>query len=1003
MLKLVEVANYLTNQLNSIGEIHEPAYTFNIQAEIGANKNAADVQGLLKSAKAKLPPVLAGRNATYNLLVELSVVAPTSNFNLKNIEEIVNTFASQVNGQEIEFSQGKGLITMTLGQAGSFKTEVGQGNIVPLSYDVVINYTEGIATSRSKHWFLDGVEIPYLKEGVYITKEGRTNKINGKKYSETFALGQQKRYRFVLPYDETSVICQTLQKDILDGDGNKTYVLTYYDNVYYTENAPFETTVMLFENADSESSKPEIAQFTITFADADDGNHTTKYYLALIDNPFDEETENTKCFEDTIVNGEVIKTAYENQIDYYEDLIDESGVPENEIPACNLSSVYLTNQTYVNTQKTDLFKIVNKNYARIRVETIENGQPKEYYFYYWTKNVQIGMDGQVTFDLKQDTVQTFLFMDEIQFEGNFIERACLNRWIENGDGTISFDGKVTSKLFERENLTNVAKRLVSREKMKLIVDSSSNKSKFNYAVQEVSCWCYIYLSAGNDYKGLHANNIELKNFEFCDGRIDHGWSSTQSIQGESALLCFPIDTYKTWYVEDSSTIDYKISAEAFRNYLEKNGGFSKIHSVKLSVKPPFPYTNYTSKDFQTIATYGSILKVNSTASNDVLDYTSVGTPSDNYALQGVVRFINFGIGSDNGYLINVLQDTSTPIQLLRTSGPRKQFEKNEIVGKLKNKIFNPKLNNSDYKEARINFIGSSETYDIQKLNGGTRFEYYEPLTSDTTKGLVQYKSNSNNEVYSLAYSESYNGLAYTNNLSLPIVNDQWDTYLAQNKNFYQAFQLQQERQRTASAWNIGANMIGGAASLAAGFATGGVSKALTAVGSAMSSSGNGEGANSGGIISSIFNHFKILKDQEFQVKQRDLTVDDMKSAPDVIQNVNGSSLLAISISPLGFYFEIYEALPHELEMANDDMFMNGFSYNLQDDVFPYINGKNDVTKKNVRKNFNYLKALIGNISGVTISNEARNDLRQRLSNGVRFWHIDNIDYEHENYERWLEA
>lgn len=990
MLKLVEVAQYLTNKFNEIGALHTPAYTFNVQAEVGANKNGTDVQGIVKTDKPKLPPVMAGRNATYNLIVELSVVAPTSNFNLKNIEEIVNSFASEVNGQEIAFEHGKGLVTLTLGSVAEFKVEVGQGGIVPLSFNMVINYTENVATSKSKHWLLDGVEIPYLKEGVYITKEGRTNKINGKKYSETFALGQQKRYRFVLPYDETSVICQTLQKDILDGDGNKTYVLTYYDNVYYTENEPYQTTVMLFENADSESSKPEIAQFTITFADADDGNHTTKYYLALMDNPFDEATENTKCFEDTIENNEVVKTAYENQIDYYDDLIDEHGVPENEIPACNLSSIYLTNQTYVNTQGTDLFKIVNKNYARIRVETIENGQPKEYYYYYWTKNVQIGMDGQVTFDLKLDSLQTFLFQDGIKFEGNLIERACLNRWkAVPGDNTsVVFDGDVTSKLFERENLKEVAKRLVARQKLKLSRDVDDGATIYNWNYNNIIAWAYVYATKGS--YNIDGDTYDAGYIGYSIGNEDNA-----QLKYATTAFCFPIrkgDDVFIHFTNENETKNFYVTPAAWNTFINANGGYSsKFYTMKLSTRPPFDMT-FSGGNFADVS-----------VDEGELTITTISDWSGNVLnISDGLDVLNCG---GNNCIFAVKLDDNEPFDVNFTDTsilPQTKFLKSTITGTqispaLKNKAFNPKLNSSDYKELTLSFVGSTFSYDIQKLNNSNpTFNYYELLTNDTTKGLLKYyppnTATSSTQIYSLPYRNNYDGFSFTNDMSLPLSESQLATYLANNKNFYQAFQNQQERQLVGAQIGIAGNLVGGAAGVALAGITGGASAATSEL--------SGIGGGVSGLIGSVTNYFKIQKDQEYQRKQRDLTIDDMKSAPHILANTNGSALLASSVDDIGVYAEIYEALPHELEIANDDMFMNGFTYNINDDIFPYIN---DTTSKHIRKNFNYIQALIGNISGITISNEARDDLRQRLANGVRFWHIDNIDYEHENYERWLEA
>lgn len=53
-------------------------------------------------------------------------------------------------------------------------------------------------------------------------------------------------------------------------------------------------------------------------------------------------------------------------------------------------------------------------------------------------------------------------------------------------------------------------------------------------------------------------------------------------------------------------------------------------------------------------------------------------------------------------------------------------------------------------------------------------------------------------------------------------------------------------------------------------------------------------------------------------------------------------------------------------------------------------------------NFDFIKAVLGNISGVPMSDAARADLKQRFVNGIRFWTTDDIDYTKENYEIWLE-
>ena len=75
------------------------------------------------------------------------------------------------------------------------------------------------------------------------------------------------------------------------------------------------------------------------------------------------------------------------------------------------------------------------------------------------------------------------------------------------------------------------------------------------------------------------------------------------------------------------------------------------------------------------------------------------------------------------------------------------------------------------------------------------------------------------------------------------------------------------------------------------------------------------------------------------------------------------------------------------------MFINGFNYEILDNIKNY---------DHIRKYFNFVQAEVENIVGISISNNAREDLRQRFRNGVRFWNSDNIQYDLENYEIWLE-
>lgn len=56
---------------------------------------------------------------------------------------------------------------------------------------------------------------------------------------------------------------------------------------------------------------------------------------------------------------------------------------------------------------------------------------------------------------------------------------------------------------------------------------------------------------------------------------------------------------------------------------------------------------------------------------------------------------------------------------------------------------------------------------------------------------------------------------------------------------------------------------------------------------------------------------------------------------------------------------------------------------------------------NIRHYHNYIQADITNIEGVSISNQIRDDIKNRFQQGLRFWNNDDIQYDMENYENFL--
>jgi hypothetical protein len=124
------------------------------------------------------------------------------------------------------------------------------------------------------------------------------------------------------------------------------------------------------------------------------------------------------------------------------------------------------------------------------------------------------------------------------------------------------------------------------------------------------------------------------------------------------------------------------------------------------------------------------------------------------------------------------------------------------------------------------------------------------------------------------------------------------------------------------------------------------------------------------------------------------TVDNLKSAPGQIIGARGSAIFEHMYSENGVIVEEYDILPNEKEIINDFMCKFGFTVNRFGNPKDY---------DNIRHYYNYVKAKIDSISGMPLSNAARDDIRQRFANGIRFWKQDNIDYSMENYEEWLKG
>ena len=950
MLNPQEVSNLIEEKLNEIGKAWHDPYTFKLFSEIGEDKGGADICGILRSDSAEFAPVPDYTEGKIIYSVDLPVPAARVNYHFLQVKGIVEELIKNNNGFSHKFTDGNGIITFAEKKTGTYKNSYGVGENVTMSFSVAVTYTENAVTSADKHWLLDGVEIPFLEESVTVEREGTMRNIFTEQYNKLLLTGQTKYYNFRIPYE--SSVWNKLQKEILNSSVSQnvtqgTYELKYYDGSAFTEAAPFTTKVKIFRSGKSSSMRPDASAFDVTFTDYDGPD--TNYWLGLLDFPFDMNGEDTRYFEN---KGQ--------QSSYFEGKIADGGAPFVQIEAPNLDSLFITQQVYQgNTALNNQFNLANKNYAVIRV--MENSMPIRFFYYFITK-ATIGAGGKMLLDLRLDTVQSFFFDPKISFSDCMIERAHLNRFqeVSTDPSKVRFIADPASKIFNAEEGMNFPKRLVDRQKLslKFTGNTTAPNEVDDWLNENVDYWVYVFIDPKAETKNENGkvtssgyNIYEIDNTlnspkNTISGKIGLTYYS-QIFSGATSVFSYPIlkgnrkiiVRSKSKGDGNTETVDIYINHLAREYFEELNSNTSYYYTIKISIVPPF-----------------SILEAAHVSDNNLI-IEAVTDKSKTYCTYGGGKAINCFSGlPKTGLFYGSVQMKKSIQTNPYTIVENLAIEKSDIIKTLAPTLkYNPKLNSQNFKEIVITGAnGDTFTYDIQKITTNiVYFLYSEPIQPEITRYYMRLPAVG---LYLEGTEENYTGLVGSTDNGLAFTNDAYAAFIANNKNFFMQSNLK-----------IGFGAVKSTAGVISQAASGNVAGAV------------GSGLSAGLDIAQSY-------------IDRSMTIDNMRNAPSQLKNANGNVIFNMFATDLGLYVEKYSALEGDLKTANDFMNLYGFTFNSIANVKDYAH---------IRKYHNYVKAQLQGITG-NISNTARDDLRQRFAQGVRFWNQDEISYEYENYELWLE-
>lgn len=617
----------------------------------------------------------------------------------------------------------------------------------------------------------------------------------------------------------------------------------------------------------------------------------------------------------------------------------------------NAGSLIETTIIYQVQENESINDLLSKNYCIIK-DNSENSTLK--YYYYFIKNIMQDSGNQLKVWLELDVFQTY-FIDT-EFSDCEILRAHLNRFVDNGDGTVSFDGGVNSELFEREDIQNVAKRLVSRKKISLYKNMTNmTEEAQKWMDSNIVGWIYAYLDQTHEFNITNAEGAS-GTVKFLQ-TIIRAKDNDSNIPTNLTAVCVPILrtgkklNYSVHITFPDKTLPVIVNQNILETFMKNNNGAAYIYSMKISANPPFYNLNSTttysiSEDGKTL-TIGGDFAVNSSTSGKLgQDYSS-----------GDLHLKVIDDSSDTKSALLYVNNQSAEIETSFDSGLQYKFNKSEIVGANKNVKYNPKLLSSDYMSINIGNENSNFEYDAQKINEQT-FDllYSEPLVADITKTYIRLKGKQN-AIYNEGTSENFTGDVNSNDTSLVLITTAYQQMLANNKNYF--------LQNTINRFE---KFAGGLLGTGLNIATGNYGAAAMGAGGAI-----------GGLISSVINE--------------KLTIDNLKASPASIQNAKGNIFLNVMSSEIGLIVEIYDILPNEKTIVNDYMCQYGYTVNKIGKLKDYLN---------TRKYYNYIEAEIQETSGINISKSVHDKFKTLFARGVRFWNVDTFSYDLENYEKWLE-
>lgn len=567
-------------------------------------------------------------------------------------------------------------------------------------------------------------------------------------------------------------------------------------------------------------------------------------------------------------------------------------------------------------------KILSDNYCIVKQVDGVNVN----YYYYFINRKTYDSNNQWILDIELDVITNFY--DKIEFNDCMIYRANINRVVKKGN-YYSYDFRENSKFFIPEkDFYNIATFVKNKKSINI-----NRPSRFENTPKELFLYFYFKkatykIDDDNFYLGY--NSIDIEKAQGAD-------------TGGSYMVC--VAPLKRKFLKYNG-IEYRWSAESvFDLFMTDNNGETNLLSIKIS--PYFPFSeNYP------IQPYGQ---------GGIKGYEITENVNNIKTYKNVPIALTFVLNNPNGF-VNYIDISD----IIKTNFSVSEFQ-NE------NKNINPKLY---INCCTFNITNGIDNFVIEpsKILGKAnttnfRVDYFETLSPDITRYKITiYNSDRDNT------NIPYNKNIYNTNLSsfigsvdnsMPYSTNQLETFLANNKNFYQQRTNTYNSKIAQSAVSLASNVAQNSVKLGMGDIKGGTVGLIQ---------GAEQAVNTGIAISTNY-------------ANSELSIDNMLSAPETLQNANGNIEILYNTNNFQWQLLYCEPTNFDKERYNDNVYRFGFTLGFFDNPKKY--------DKN-RERFNYIKfnPEIIEYNGKSIDRQIQNKLKVIFNNGVRFWNKGYYNFEY---------